>query len=82
MCYYLPSSCLAPTNDIACMVCILQEYALLQGKDVTVDGMAVTLPYMDNGVLVKSAGRYVVMSLTVIILTGKELYRCRQTKSK
>ena len=51
------------------MIPILQEYALLQGKDVTVDGMAVTLPYNDKGVLVKSSGRYVVMSLTMISLT-------------
>ena len=44
---------------------ILQEFALLQGKDVMVDGKAVNLPYSDlnAGVLVKFAGRFVVMSL-------------------
>ena len=42
---------------------LFQTFELLQGGDVHVDGMAVTLPYQLDGtseVLVKRTGRFVV----------------------
>ena len=41
---------------------LLQEFGLLQGGDVTVNGSAVILPYTDSDAMlvVKTAGRYVV----------------------